>query len=301
MPAVVTHPALKPLDFHHPDIAAQAYAQLADVGFLVLKNHPVPYGLVSEVSRYWHSFFARGHKAAFLFNEEKHDGFVPIERSESAKGHGVKDLKMFYHFYPWGRCPVYLKTITERLYWQLSQVSQVVLRWIDHACPQEVRDQCVMPLADMTQACPRTLLRPVYYPSLLGDESPDAMRAAPYQDLNMLTLTPAASIDRLQVQDRGGVWHDVPHHTQCLLVSVGDMMQEALGRHLVSATKRVLNPVGVAAKRASLGLPLYLHAHDDIPLSTRFTAKAFREQRWRDIGLVSETPTAVRDMLAFID
>ena len=46
---------------------------------------------------------------------EKHDGYFPF-RSENAKGVEIKDLKEFYHVFPWGRVPPELETETRKLY-----------------------------------------------------------------------------------------------------------------------------------------------------------------------------------------
>ena len=45
----------------------------------------------------------------------------------------------------------------------------------------------------------KTLLRILHYPPLAGDEEPSAIRAAAHEDINLLTVLPAANEPGLQV------------------------------------------------------------------------------------------------------
>ena len=49
-----------------------------------------------------------------------------------------------------------------------------------------------------------TLLRFIHYPPLTGDEDPEAVRAAAHEDINLITILPAATADGLQVQTMEG-------------------------------------------------------------------------------------------------
>ena len=117
--------------------------------------------------------------------------------SETAKGYNKKDLKEFYHFYPWGRCPELTKSVTMALYNELNQMAGTLLSWIESYLPENLSADLSMPLSDMIKNSQSTLFRLIHYPPLTGSEDPGALRAAPHEDINLITLLPAATAERL--------------------------------------------------------------------------------------------------------
>jgi len=75
---------------------------LRESGFAILQQHSVDPDLLRDVYESWEAFFTTDEKHDFLFDPETQDGFFPF-KSENAKGSKFKDLKEFYHFYPWGK------------------------------------------------------------------------------------------------------------------------------------------------------------------------------------------------------
>ena len=71
------------------------------------------------------------------------------------------------------------------------------------------------------------MLRILHYPPFNGTEEPGAIRAAAHEDINLLTILPAANEPGLQVQAQDGQWLDVPGDFGHLIVNIGDMLQEA--------------------------------------------------------------------------
>ena len=94
------------VDFTSPGAPAAFCDSLHRTGFGVLKNHPLDHALVSGIYDEWLAFFATHAKHRYPFDKDgKLDGYFSTAVSETAKGNTVKDLKEFFHIYPWGRYP----------------------------------------------------------------------------------------------------------------------------------------------------------------------------------------------------
>ena len=137
----------------------------------------------------------------------------------------------------------------------------------------------------MIKDSPRTLLRIINYPPLRGDEPKQSMRAAADEDINLITLLPAATATGLQVKDTVGRWHDVSCDHGNLVVNSGDMLQVCSQYYYPSTTHRVNNPEGEAAKQARLSMPLFLHARPEVKVSPTQTANDYLLERLKEIGL----------------
>lgn len=268
--------------------AHDAHQQFVDslhhTGFAVLENHPIDVALIHKVYEDWRAFFASEEKHQYLFTKEDQDGFYPMSVSEKAKGYDVKDIKEFYHFYPWGRQPELIGPETQQLYQALLSLAGQCLRWIDHFTPDHVRAGFSMPLNRMIKNSQRTLLRILHYPPLLGDEQEGAVRAAAHGDINLITLLPAATDTGLQMQDKKGRWVDIPSDDGAIIVNIADMLEMASDHYYPSTIHRVVNPTGAAAERSRLSLPLFLHARPEVVLSPEYTAEEFWQERLREIG-----------------
>ena len=88
--------------------------------FAVLANHPIRADRIDEAYALWGGFFASDSKS-YLRDYEKQDGYFPF-KSEHAKDAQKKDLKEFYHVYPWGRVPEDLEAFTRQLYADLTAI-----------------------------------------------------------------------------------------------------------------------------------------------------------------------------------
>jgi isopenicillin N synthase-like dioxygenase len=121
---------------------------------------------------------------------------------------------------------------------------------------------------------------------LSGTEAAGAIRAAAHEDVNLITLLPAATATGLEVQDNGGNWHPIASDLGDLVVNVGDMLALVSDGYYRSTTHRVINPPGDAAQTARFAMPLFLHPRADAQLTATITAKDFLQQRLREIGLL---------------
>lgn len=277
--------SIQVVEYGLPDAPERFTQSLRETGFAVLANHPIDYTLVQDAYRQWHDFFMSDDKYNYPFDPKAHDGLSDTVLSETAKGSTVRDLKEFYHYYTWGRCPEYLKPITTQLYNTMSDLAHTLLSWVEAHMPEEARSKLSMPLSDMIKDSERTLLRPIHYPPLTGDEEPGAIRAAAHEDIDLLTVLPAATAKGLQVQSKTGEWLDVPCEPSWMIVNTGDMLQECTGGYYPATTHRVINPVGEDTKKARLAIPLFFHPTDDVVLSERYTSGSFRLERYAELGL----------------
>lgn len=271
------------VDFQSPD-APEAFCQsLHQSGFGVLKNHPLPQPLVQGIYAEWLAFFHSDARHGYRFDPLRFDGYFPPSVSETAKGHDRRDLKEFFHIYPWGRYPAEVSDAARRYYALGAQLAATLLAWVEQHSPPALRARYSQPLPRMIAGCEQTLLRVLHYPPLRGDEEPGALRAAAHGDINLLTILPAASEPGLQVLGRDRGWHDVPCDFGLLIVNTGDMLEEASGRHYPSTVHRVLNPVGAAARRSRISLPLFLHPRREVVLSQRHTAGSYFDERMAEL------------------
>lgn len=277
---------LEAVDYKAPDAAIKFATSLRETGFGVLTNHPILQSKVSEIYAAAEVFFNSEKKHDYLYDKDTQDGFFPQSVSEVAKGHTVKDIKEYYHFYPWGRCPEELKPLLASYYEQANTLAAELLGWIQDNAPENVNKGFHEPLSNMINGSDRSLLRVLHYPAFLGDEQPDAIRAAAHEDINLITILPAANEPGLQVKDKDGGWLDVPCDFGSLIVNIGDMLQEASNGYYPSTTHRVINPAGTNMKKARVSLPLFLHPRADVVLSERHTAGSYLDERLKELGVI---------------
>ena len=271
------------VDFSQADAPAAFCRSLHETGFGVLKNHPLQRELVDGIYGEWLHFFKSEAKHAYPHNPETHDGYFSPAISETAKGYHQKDVKEFFHIYPWGRYPAEVSDAAQRYYQQGIALAETLLSWVEDYSPAEIKARYSMPLPSMLEGSDHTLLRVLHYPPLTGHEAPDALRAAAHGDINLLTLLPAATEPGLQVLGTDGAWHDVPCDFGLLIVNIGDMLAEASRHYYPSTVHRVLMPTGDAALKSRISLPLFLHPRRDVVLSERYTVASYFDERMREL------------------
>ena len=272
------------VDYRSPTAAKDFCTSLHETGFGVLSNHPLDQKLVEGIYAEWLAFFGTDAKNSYPYNFDKLDGYFSPKVSETAKGHTKRDLKEFFHIYPWGRYPAEVSDAARRYYAAGSSLAATLLQWVEDNSPPEVKARYSIPLTQMIDGCQETLLRVLHYPPLVGDEEPGAVRAAAHGDINLLTILPAATEPGLQVLGKDNAWYDVPCDFGLLIVNIGDMLEEASGHYYPSTVHRVLNPVGAGAKKSRISMPLFLHPRREIVLSDRYTVGSYFEERMRELS-----------------
>lgn len=265
--------------------APQLFCQsLRETGFAVLNNHPLSSQLIDDVYDRWKNFFNSDNKQQFLFRREEQDGYFPF-RAETAKGYNASDLKEFFHIYPWGRIPDDAKDVSLNLFYALNTLAEELLQWIEDFLPHDVAGKLSMPLNKMVANSSKTLLRVLHYPPLHNTVEEHAVRAAAHEDINLITLLPAATAPGLEVLDVHGNWHTVECNPGNIVVNVGDMLQMCTEHYYKSTTHRVTNPEGSAANVSRFSMPLFLHPRGDVRLSEKCTAGEYLLERLREIGI----------------
>ena len=135
-------------------------------------------------------------------------GLVPFGR-EKAKDATVADLKEFWHVGPTGgdgpdnvwptEVPAF-ETAMTALHASMEATAELLL--------EAVAEHLGLPrrhLADLVVGAD-SILRVLHYPPVGVEAPPGAVRAAAHEDINFITLLPAATDDGLQLRDRDGRW-----------------------------------------------------------------------------------------------
>lgn len=281
---------IKRVDFTGPMAAAEFTESLHQTGFAVLYNHPIKKNAIANLYQQWEAFFLQDEqqKEAFIVDPCKQEGWVPPHIAEVAKGFSVKDIKEFFNYFPWGKCPKHLKNITDGLFQQLQSIGSTLLDWLQRQTPSEVSQGFSKPLPQMVSNSPLSLFRINYYPPLTDQEEEGAVRAAKHTDIDLLTVLTAGTTSGLQALTKDGQWHDIPCEHGNLVINTGDMLQECSKAYYPSTVHRVPNPTGEAAKIARMSCPMFIHPTADVVLSERYTAKTYLHERLVEVGLIKE-------------
>lgn len=276
---------IETVDYAASDAPERLARSLRETGFAVLANHPIPHERINEAYERWGAFFADDVKMDYIRDIERQDGYFPF-KSENAKDAQEKDLKEFYHVYPWGRVPDSLEAFTRQLYDDLTKIGVRLLSWLDQQMPENIRSGLSLPLAEMAEDSRQTLLRILHYPPVGQDEDAAAIRAAAHEDINLITLLLAGSQPGLQARDKQGGWHAVPCDPGMITINNGDMLSLATDGHFPSTTHRVINP-DVKMNLSRYSMPMFIAPRPDVELKDNFTAEEFLQERLREIGLKS--------------
>ncbi len=274
---------LTAVDYSAPDAEERFVQSLRDTGFGVLRNHPIAQDRVASIYKNWAGFFNSEQKADFLFSD-KYDGFFPQAQAETAKGHNKRDIKEYYHYYPWGRCPDALYEEINAYYEDTVEFASTLLGWVEKQTPSDVAKNFREPLGNMIRGSEQSLLRILHYPPIDDGAEVGAIRAGAHEDINLLTVLPAANEPGLQVKAKDGSWIDVPCDFGNLIINIGDMLQEASDGYFPSTTHRVINPEGQDSRKARISLPLFLHPRPDVVLSDKYSAGSYLQERLAELA-----------------
>lgn len=277
---------VKIVDYQSPQAAEDFCKSLRETGFAILTHHPISPSLIEDVYQEWIKFFQNNEKFDYLFSPmaTPQSGYFPF-KSENAKGQTIKNLHEYYHYYGERDLPKGMGPNIERLKEEMKILAQMVLLWIEKGLPDVIARDLSMPLHQMIEGDNTTLVRAIHYPPIEKDEEEGAVRAAPHEDIDLLTILPAATAAGLQVLDSLGNWHEVSCDYGTLIFNAGDMLQMATKEYYKSTTHRVTNPVGEAARESRYSLPVFVHSRNEVQLSETHTAGSYLEERLRENGV----------------
>lgn len=270
------------IDYSSPSLGRDLKESLRSSGFAVLRNQPIAPERVSELYLAWAEFFATDDKFSYLFEPSRQEGYFPLY-SENAKSTATKDLKEFFHVYSDARLPPNLEVETRKIFGALLDLGTELLELLEKELPKRVARLFSIPMSDMLRGSEQNLLRVVHYPPIDNPEI-GAMRAAPHEDINLITLLLPGSRSGLQALDADGQWHDVPHDPGTITINTGDMLSMASDHYFPSTTHRVVNP-RPEENVSRYSMPMFLHPRPEVLLRSNMTANAYRLQRLEEIGL----------------
>jgi isopenicillin N synthase-like dioxygenase len=264
---------LTPISYTAKDASITFFKALKEVGFVILHNHPIDKQLLAKVYDGWRTFFTSTEKYNYLYDGKTLDGYFPLGL-EKGKTDYSRDIKEFYYFYEWGKCPENLYAMTSELHNHLVELGNHLLMWIAELLPNEIKQQLSTPLPAMVLKSPRAVLRLLHYPpfdqSLAGN-----IRAAEHEDLTLLSLLPAALGSGLELKDLNGQWHPAQMDNNALVVNIGDMLQVCTKGYFKATTHRVTNPVGEVSKQSRYAMAFFLNPWDEIILDEQHTASGY--------------------------
>ena len=289
----------RPLD----DIAGELGRSFTETGFAIVRDHGIDADLIARAEEAARVFFALPDAAKRAYHRPGTGGargYTPFG-TENAKGAQVHDLKEFWHVgrdLPTGhRYTRYMRPniwpdevaafrpVMQDLFIAFEWAGRRVLSAIalhlgegEDFFEDSVRDG-------------NSVLRLLHYPPVPTAEE-GAVRAAPHEDINTITLLLGAEEAGLELRTREGEWLPVQPHEGELAVNIGDMLQRLTASQLRSTTHRVVNPVGEAAERSRYSMPFFLHFRPDYLIEPMgedgdlpITAHAYLMERLREIGL----------------
>ena len=275
---------LPQLSYVAPNFADNFVDSLRQYGFAAVVDHPLDKHRIKRIYQDWLAFFSSEEVSAFTMNPQSQDGYFSLQSAEHAKGFRDRDFKEYFQFYSWGRCPETLRTDLDAHFSAAVALGATLLGYIAHSLPASISAQLSEPLRDMIVDSEQTMLRVLHYPPI-PDGQP-VLRAAPHEDINLLTLLPAADGPGLELQLPEGEWISVSQQPGQLIVNIGDMLQEATGGFLPSTTHRVATPDVSHQSASRMSLPLFLHPRPDVVLSGRYSAQQYLRQRLNELGVV---------------
>ena len=285
---------------------------LRETGFVSVAGHEIDRDDLEEAHTLFENFFDQSleEKSRVGGVSGGQRGFTPFG-IETALHAPRPDLKEFFHvgqertprgsnadFYPeniWPDRPPQLREVALRLYRDLEKIACALLEEIALAfgLPRTT-------LSDMI-VNGNSILRALHYPPVAEACDPLALRAAPHEDINLITLLCAASDEGLEICLRNGEWIEVQSRPGTLIADVGDMLARITNDQLPATTHRVVAR-GPAAKRHRYALPFFAHPRPECDLSVLptflgpgenakyppITASDFLEERLREIGLIQD-------------
>jgi isopenicillin N synthase-like dioxygenase len=291
---------------------------LTEFGFLTVEGHGIEEPLIREVYALFRRFFALPDEAKGAYSgiEGGARGFTPMG-VEHAKDSIYPDLKEFYHVgqelppgHPyrteyaanvWPAEPPELKEPTLALYRGLETCAETILRALAEyfALPGE-RFASMMKDGN-------SVLRIIHYPAVSAEANPRSVRAAPHEDINLITLLCEATDSGLEILTRQGDWLPVEALEGQIVVDAGDMLSRVTNSAVPATTHRVVNPpAGSRSERYSA--PFFVHPYSacDLTVMDEFTSEEsparfapitagqFLEERLVEIGLKRKAETARR-------
>lgn len=286
----------------------QLYKGIQDYGFIILKDHDVSPELLHQAYDTSEKFFRLSTEQKMKYANVKggQRGYTPFG-VEHAKDAPVMDLKEFWHvgrqvsaghpfqqYYADNVWPAEIPQFQEtfqNIYFSLETAGKAMLQAL--TMPLEVDIQYF----DRMVEDGNSILRLLHYPPIPSGVDPRCVRAAAHEDINLITILPAATASGLQLKDRDGEWLDVESNWGDLIVDAGDMLARITNDEIPATTHRVINPQD-GKNTSRFSMPFFMHPNPEAILSVipsckgagakypDITAHEALMERLREIGLI---------------
>jgi isopenicillin N synthase-like dioxygenase len=288
------------------DCARSIREALEELGFVRIAGHGIDPALIRDTYRAFAAFFAlpdpdKQRCAGSAGGQRGFTGFG----IEHARNHAVPDLKEFFHVgqslppagapasvYPDNVWPAEVPELEARaraLFASLERCARVVLHGLAESYGLPGED-----FASLIDSG-NSVLRAVHYPAVAAPPA-GALRAAPHEDINLITLLCGATGPGLEIYSQGR-WAPVAHEPDEIVIDTGDMLSRLTNGVLPATTHRVVEPA--SSSEARLALPFFAHPRPECDLTARapfvtdgrprlhepISAGRFLEERLREIGL----------------
>jgi isopenicillin N synthase-like dioxygenase len=242
---------------------------LKEYGFVILKNHGVSEELLRGAYQVSEKFFSLSteEKRKYISASGGQRGYTPFGQ-EHAKDSPVMDLKEFWHvgrqvhpahpdrsFHPDNLWPMEVpefQPLFQKLYDDLETAGRIMLQALTGPLDLDIEYFERMVIDGSS------ILRLLHYPPIPEGIDPRCVRAAAHEDINLITLLPAATSSGLQLKDRDGQWLDVDSDWGDLIVDAGDMLARITNDIIPATTHRVINPNNTENK-SRFSMPFFMH------------------------------------------
>jgi isopenicillin N synthase-like dioxygenase len=271
------------VDLNNASASKDVTESLMSYGFGVIVNHPISAEFLDTLYKSWDDWFINGDTENFTTDAETQAGYFSTVLAETAKDSEAQDIKEYFQYWPGGELPSALEALTLEYYEALFQLSESVLNWVQADSPAELWTSLDRALGECISR-KQTMVRILRYPPTTGMETGDSIRAGAHEDIDFITLLPAANKPGLEIKPKGQDWMPVHAPEGAIIINIGDMLQELTNGKLPSTTHRVVNPDPEEASAARLTAPLFCHPYPELVLSERYTAKAYLHKRLSEIN-----------------
>ena len=275
---------VKLVDFTLPEAPRFFTESMLESGFAVITNHNIPRDEISDFYQAWEHFFVHEKPEEFLAKGEDQAGYFSEEKAETAKGNTAQDLKEYFQYWPGTKVPPHLTEITLSFFKKMIDMGLIAMLWLQENTDSSIWHRIDRPFPEYLSQ-EHTLLRVLRYPPMKGPIKPGATRAAAHEDINLITMLPAADEPGLELKSKStGEWFPLEAPAGSIVVNIGDMLQELTDGLLPSTSHRVVNPKPEHILNSRMTAPVFCHPHPELILSERYSAKDYLNERLKEIN-----------------
>jgi isopenicillin N synthase-like dioxygenase len=288
VPVIDLTPARHGSDPDRRHVAEQIDAACREIGFFTITGHGVPEGIVDDLRRVAHAFFAlplAQKLAASHPVKGTNRGYHPVggEALSAANDEAAPpDLKEFFHVGPVDVTddPYYTSTVGRQHFlpniWPetpagFEQAATVYYRSMGELIGFLMRLAALALDVDegfFEDKIDRSIgtMRLNYYPAQALPPRPGQLRAGAHTDYGGFTILSGEDVPGgLQVRARQGQWIDVHTTPSNFVVNIGDLLMRWTNDRWLSNLHRVVNPpLGDTLSRPRLSIAFFNHPNYDV-------------------------------------